>query len=84
MKIEIPDNLLNSGNISEQELLVEIAIVLYTKANYSWANAARFAQLTRDEFKHELWKRKIALKYDTEDFDEDMNNAKFLLNDSGE
>jgi len=84
MKIEIPDSALNAGNISEQELLIEIAIVLYTKADYSWANAARFAGLSRDSFRHELWKRKIALKYDTSDFDEDVNNAKFLLNDSGE
>lgn len=84
MKIEIPDSILTANNWSEKDLLIEMAVFLYVKADYSWANAARFANLSRQEFQKELWKRKISLKYDVNDFEEDLINSKYLLNDSGQ
>jgi len=74
MKIEIPDSVVKQRNTNK--FLLELACILYSKADVSLPKCARIAGLSRDDFQHELWKRKIPLQYDVEDLKTDMNNLK--------
>ncbi|HXH19003.1 MAG TPA: UPF0175 family protein [Chitinophagales bacterium] len=53
-----------------------MACILYSKADVSLPKCARIAGLSRDDFQHELWKRKIPLQYDTDDLKTDLDNLR--------
>jgi predicted HTH domain antitoxin len=76
MKIEIPDSVVGEKNADK--FLLELACTLYGKANVSLPRCARIAGLSRDDFQHELWKRKIPLQYDVDDLNTDIENLKHL------
>ena len=77
MKIEIPDQIVTEQDTNK--FLIELACLLYGKGKVSIAKCRRIAGLTRDEFYHELWLRKIPRQYDIEDFEQDMR----IVNDFG-
>ncbi len=70
MKIEIPDQIVTEQDTNK--FLIELACLLYNKGKVSTVKCTRIAGLSRDEFHHELWLRKIPRQYDIEDFEEDM------------
>jgi len=74
MKIEIPDSVVAEKN--SNKFLLELACALYDKAAVSLPKCARIADLSRDDFQHELWKRKIPLQYNVEDLMTDIENLK--------
>ena len=74
MKIEIPDSIVAEKD--SNKFLLELACTLYGKANVSLPRCARIAGLSRDDFQHELWKRKIPLQYDGNDLMTDIENLK--------
>jgi predicted HTH domain antitoxin len=66
IQIEIPDKALATPQYSRQDLLTDLAIMLYQRQVYSLAKAARFAQMNRLEFQQVLAERGVYIHYDLE------------------
>lgn len=78
MGIQIPDEVLRAASLTGEELLVELAVYLYDKERLSFGQAKNLAQLDHLSFQKELAKRDVYIKYDVEDFREDMRNLKLF------
>ena len=74
MPLILPDELLNSIGMSENELLQEVAVMLFEKERFTLGQASRLAGMTRVEFQKLLADRKIPLHYGVDDFDQDLKN----------
>jgi predicted HTH domain antitoxin len=72
MSVVIPDEVLRASRLSEEELKVEIAVMLFQKEKLSLGQASRLAALDHFEFQHLLASRNIPLHYDVGDFEEDL------------
>ena len=60
MAIVIDDKILKAGNISERELLVDIAFLLYEKGVIGLGKTREFCGLTLEDFEDEMYKRNIS------------------------
>ncbi len=78
MSLIIPDDILTAANLSEAELKLEIAILLYQKSKISTGTARRLAGMNLIEFQKELASRDICINYDVEDFQSDLETLKRL------
>ena len=65
--IFISSEVIQSLGMNEQEMRIELAIFFYKKLSLSSGEAAKFAQIPRVAFWHELGKRKIPINYDEDD-----------------
>ena len=72
MALVIDDAALEAADISEEELRLEIAILLYQQGRFSAGKASSFAGWNRILFLKELADRKIPVNYDEADFFEDL------------
>ena len=72
MNITLPDDILQSAKISEAELKIEIAILLYRRKKISLGQARRLAGISRIEFQQQLANRGICLNYDLEALESDI------------
>jgi len=70
LKIEGVD--LESLKMSKAELVLEIAILLYSQGRLSMGKASKMANMNRILFQGELGKRKILTNYDESEFDSDL------------
>ncbi|MBP1468558.1 UPF0175 family protein [Candidatus Chloroploca sp. M-50] len=78
MSVVIPDSVLQAANLSEDELLQELALVLFQQQRLTLAQAARLARLDRIAFQHVLARRAIPLHYDLQDFEDDLQTLRNL------
>jgi predicted HTH domain antitoxin len=78
MQLEIPDNLLSGIQVSEKELLLDLALGLFIDRRLSLARAAKVAGFNISAFMQELGKRKIPLHYGNDDLVADINTARLL------
>lgn len=78
MTLTISDSILQSANMSREELSAEIAVMLYQKEKITLAQASRLAGMNRLQFQHLLASREIPVHYDVEDFEEDIETLKRL------
>jgi predicted HTH domain antitoxin len=60
----IDDTYVNASGLSEKELKLEIAVMLFEKEKLSLRKAAALAEMHWLDFMKELDKRQIALHYD--------------------
>ncbi len=60
MAIVIDDKILKAANISEREMLIEIAFMLYEKKVFGLGKAREFCGLNVPEFQTEMAKREIS------------------------
>ncbi|MCO6488132.1 MAG: UPF0175 family protein [Phaeodactylibacter sp.] len=72
MALVIEDRDLHAAHITEEELRLEIAILLYQQGRFSMGQASRLAGMNRILFLRELGNREIPVNYDVEDFEEDL------------
>lgn len=72
MTLTIPDSLLDTTRMSEQEILQELAVALFAQDKLTLAQASHLAQLNRYQFQHLLASRNISIHYDVADFEEDL------------
>jgi predicted HTH domain antitoxin len=73
MALVIEDSELERVHMSEQELRLEIAIMLYQKNKISAGRAGKMSGISRMEFLEELGNRKIPVNYDEIEFQKDLN-----------
>lgn len=78
MSVIIPDDILQAAKMSEDELKLEIAIMLYKQQKISSGKVRAWTGLTVIEFQHELAKRGNCLNYDVEDFQSDIKTLQSL------
>lgn len=76
MNLVIPDEILETTQMKPEELLQEIAILLYSQERISLAQAARLAEMNRLQFQHLLASRDLTIHYDIADYEEDLKNLK--------
>lgn len=74
MSIIISDEILEQIQMSEVELLQEIAIILFQKEKFTLGQASRMAQMSQFQFQKLLASRKIPLHYDLLELREDAKS----------
>jgi predicted HTH domain antitoxin len=73
----LDEEILHEANISEAELLLEIAILLFQQHRLTLGKAARLAQISEAQFEQRLAQRNIPRYfYEMEDLDLDLNTLK--------
>jgi len=72
MEITIPDSIINSAGMTEEQVKLGIALSLFQMEILTLAQAAKLADLHRMEFQQELAKRKIPVHYGIDELKEDM------------
>ncbi|MEL6652842.1 MAG: UPF0175 family protein [Bacteroidota bacterium] len=72
MTISIPDEILNQVNLSEQNLRLELALLLFQKYELSFGQARRLSGMDIISFQKALAANKIPLHYNIEDFERDL------------
>ena len=78
MSVVIPDHILQAIKMTEDELKLEIAIMLYEQQKISSGKVRAWIGLTVIEFQHELAKRRLYINYDVEDFQSDIKTLQSL------
>ena len=78
MSVVIPDDILQAIKMTEDELKLEIAIMLYEQQKISSGKVRAWTGLTVIEFQHELAKRRLYINYDVEDFQSDIKTLQPL------
>ncbi len=78
MLLTIPDNIVQSTRMTEDELRIEIAIMLYQKEKITLGQASELAEVNQLQFQHLLASRKIPINYDIDDLETDLKNLASL------
>ena len=74
MSIVISDEVLRAVQMSEAELLQEIALMLFQKERFTLGQASRFAGMNQLQFQRLLASRQIPLHYDIAELREDVKS----------
>lgn len=80
MEIKISDDILKFTELSDKEITIEIAIMLYKKQKLTLGQASELAGIHQIQFQKELAIRKTPLNYDVESFKEDLSNIGYSKN----
>jgi predicted HTH domain antitoxin len=72
MSITIPDDIVRSSGLTEDELKRELAVALFQLERLTLQQAANVAGETQLEFQKLLASRRIAIHYGLEELDEDL------------
>lgn len=78
MNITIPDEILESAQMSTDDIKVELAILLYQQKRISIGQARHLAGMHLIQFQKEMDKRGICINYGVEDFENDIKTLKEL------
>ena len=78
MAIVISDQIIEQTNMSEEEFRTQLALLLFEKNIFTFGQAQRFSGLHVLAFQELLAKYEIAMHYDWEDYQEDMETFKSL------
>jgi len=82
MLVNIPDVITNVKSVSQDDIVLALAIQLYVDEEVSLAKAAEIAGMTRFEFQKLLADKNIPLRYNSEDLEREMETVKKFLSDS--
>lgn len=74
MSVVISDEVLRAVQMSEAELLQEIAVMLFQKERFTLGQASRFAGMNQLQFQRLLASRQIPLHYDIAELREDVKS----------
>ena len=78
MTVLIPDDIFRATRMTEDELKLEIAIMLYKQEKISGGKVRAWTGLTVIEFQHELAKRGLFINYDVKDFEADVKTLQSM------
>jgi len=79
MALIINDEILRKVQISEKDLLIDLACYLYDKKRLSLGQARQLADLDQITFQRELVKRDIDIHYTEKDLNDDLKNLNISL-----
>ncbi len=72
MSFIISDEFLLTAHISEADLKLEIAILLFQQEKITLDTASQFSDMTQLEFQRILGSREISIQYEVEKFQQDL------------
>ncbi|MEQ9000899.1 MAG: UPF0175 family protein [Coleofasciculus sp. B1-GNL1-01] len=72
MSLVIPDDFLQVARMSEADLKLEIAILLFRQEKITLGTASQFVGMNQLEFQRILGRRQIPIHYGVEDFRQDL------------
>lgn len=78
MSLTIPDEILQTARMSEDELRQELAALLFQKDRLTLGQASRLAGMDLLRFQHLLASRGIPVHYDVEEFEQDLSTLRSL------
>ncbi len=78
MSVVIPDDILKATSMTEDELKLEIAIMLYKQEKISSGKVRVWTGVSVIEFQQELSKRGLSINYDVEDFQADIQTLQSM------
>lgn len=78
MPIKLPDELLESTNLTQAELRAKLALALFQRERLTLGQAALLAGLPQLDFQRLLATRRIPLHYGLEEMEQDLQRAKRL------
>lgn len=70
--IDIPDSIAQSAELTQAELMLEIAVLLFQQKRVTLGKAAQIARIHQFEFQKLLASRKISVHYGLEDYGADV------------
>ena len=74
MSLTVPDEFLRSAGMNKNELLLEIAILLFQRERLTLAQASRMARVTQVELQKALAARGIPIHYGVDELREDLES----------
>ncbi|MBE9054866.1 MULTISPECIES: UPF0175 family protein [Sphaerospermopsis] len=74
MSVVITDDVLQTIQMSDKELIQEIAILLFTQERFTLGQASNFVGMNQLEFQRLLASRNIPLHYDIAELREDIKS----------
>ena len=80
MQLIIPDNIIQSANLSEKKFRIELACWMYQKEFFNLEQGAKFSSLSQLEFMKELGNRGMEWNYSVDELHEDLANLESLRN----
>lgn len=78
MSVMISDEILQAARMSADELMQELAVLLFEKRRLTLAQASKLAGMQRLQFQHLLASRQIPLHYGVTDFEQDVETLRQL------
>ena len=78
MTIEIQDEALRGLNLTEPQVLLDLAVGLFTERRVTLGRAAEVARWPQLDFQRELSRRGIPIHYDVEDLQADLQTLAAL------
>jgi predicted HTH domain antitoxin len=78
MNVIIPEAIVQATRMSPEEILREIAVLLFQQDKLSCGQAAELAEMNQREFRHLLASRQIPLHYGVEEFEQDLRTLEEL------
>lgn len=74
--VSIPTEFLRASKLTDKELLLEIAVMLFQKEKLTLGQAAKLAEMSQHSFQMLLGSREISIHYDVDDFRDDLDTIK--------
>ncbi len=81
MTITVPDNIAEASHLTQETALLDVAIGIYKREQWSLGRCAQIVGMSRSEFQDELGKREIPVNFDTTDLDQDLELVRKLFPD---
>jgi predicted HTH domain antitoxin len=78
MNVVIPDDILAASDLTEEDLKLELAIVLYKRAKISAGKACEWLGMNLIEFRRILSDRDIPINYALTDLQDDIETLRSL------
>jgi predicted HTH domain antitoxin len=78
MNLVIPDDILAASDLTEEDLKLELAIVLYKRAKISAGKACEWLGMNLIEFRRILSDRDIPINYALSDLQDDIETLRSL------
>jgi predicted HTH domain antitoxin len=75
MLVNIPDEIVTVKSVSQGDIIIALAMQLYTDEEVSLAKAAQIAGMTRFHFQKLLADKNIPLRYTLQDLEREMATA---------
>lgn len=79
MPVTVPDEVLRSAHLTEDELRIELAVALFQQNRMTLGQAASFANLPQLDLQRILAQRRIPLHYGADAMEEDLARVKRRL-----
>jgi len=76
MSVVIPDEVLHATHMTADELIQEVAILLYQKDKLTLRQASQLAGMSQLQFQFLLASRKIPIHYDIAEFEADLKTLR--------